>query len=172
MPRAPELDTAPVRAGQSARLRRAALLVGVLVAVLLLVAYWFLASGRNSGADAGNRRLVARGAEIYAAHCATCHGKNLEGEADWRGRKPNGELPAPPHDAEGHTWHHADPVLFAITRDGGQPFMPPGMKSAMPAFGPVLADGDIWAVLAFIKSRWPDDIRARQAQITSAAANR
>jgi mono/diheme cytochrome c family protein len=35
----------------------------------------------------------------------------------------------------------------------------------MPAFGGVLSDADIAAVLAFIKSRWPADIRARQARI-------
>jgi hypothetical protein len=28
-------------------------------------------------------------------------------------RKPDGKLPAPPHDASGHTWHHADAQLFS-----------------------------------------------------------
>lgn len=38
----------------------------------------------------------------------------------------------------------------------------------MPAFGQTLSDREIWAVLAFIKSRWPDEIRARQVEITRA----
>ena len=38
----------------------------------------------------------------------------------------------------------------------------------MPAFGQTLSDAEIWAVLAFIKSRWPEEIRARQAEITRA----
>ena len=33
----------------------------------------------------------------------------------------------------------------------------------MPAFGGRLGDADIWAVLAFIKSTWPPEIRAAQA---------
>jgi mono/diheme cytochrome c family protein len=38
----------------------------------------------------------------------------------------------------------------------------------MPAFGQTLSDEKIWAVLAFIKSRWPEETRARQAEITRA----
>ena len=153
----------------AATLRRHALLAGVLLVLALLVAYWVAAPGEISGADPGNPRLVARGGQLYATHCASCHGKNLEGEPDWRNPKPSGQLPAPPHDANGHTWHHSDRQLFDITKQGGQPFMPQGLTSAMPAFETVLADGDIWAVLAFIKSRWPAEIRARQERIPNAA---
>jgi mono/diheme cytochrome c family protein len=35
----------------------------------------------------------------------------------------------------------------------------------MPAFGQSLSDRDIAAVLAYIKSRWPAEIRERQARI-------
>jgi len=143
-----------------------------LIAVALGVAYWAAAPEGLAGADAGDPELVARGAEIYAAQCATCHGKNLEGEANWRVQKPSGVLPAPPHDESGHTWHHGDDQLFAITKRGGQPFMPPGMQSAMPAFEAGLTDRDIWAVLAYIKSRWPDNIQARQARVTEAQRER
>jgi mono/diheme cytochrome c family protein len=34
----------------------------------------------------------------------------------------------------------------------------------MPAFGDRLGDREIWAVLAFIKSRWPAEIRAVQEE--------
>ena len=59
--------------------------------------------------------LLAEGAQLYAQHCASCHGSQLEGQPNWRERLPNGRLPAPPHDDSGHTWHHPDHVLFAIT---------------------------------------------------------
>ena len=36
----------------------------------------------------------------------------------------------------------------------------------MPGYDGVLANADIWAVLAFIKSSWPEDIRRRQATAT------
>ena len=33
-------------------------------------------------------------------------------------RLPSGRVPAPPHDASGHTWHHPDGVLFRIVKEG------------------------------------------------------
>ncbi len=106
--------------------------------------------------------LVALGQDIYSTHCATCHGAQFEGQPNWRTRLPNGRLPAPPHDASGHTWHHPDSVLFRITKEGIQSVAPPGYASDMPAFDDVLSDREIRAVLSYIKSQWPPEIRARQ----------
>jgi mono/diheme cytochrome c family protein len=78
-------------------------------------------------------------------------------------------LPAPPHDASGHTWHHPDDVLFGITKRGLAPYAPPGYVSDMPAFGGTLSDDEIRAVLAYIKSQWPPQIRARQKAISEQA---
>lgn len=114
------------------------------------------------GADPMNAKLVTRGHELYSLHCAACHGPKLEGQPNWRVRKPDGTLPAPPHDASGHTWHHDDKVLFDYTKQGGQALMPEGVTSGMPGFEGVFSDADIWAVLSFIKSRWPEEIRQRQ----------
>ena len=114
------------------------------------------------GAHARDAKLVAQGQAVYEQHCADCHGKNLEGEPDWRTKKPDGTLPAPPHDESGHTCHHHDQLLFDYTKHGGQALAPDGFKSGMPAFGETLSDDDIWAVLAFIKSRWPAEIQNRQ----------
>ena len=121
------------------------------------------------GADAGDAALVALGAETYAAHCALCHGVNLEGEAGWRWQKADGTFPAPPHDANGHTWHHPDDYLFEYTRRGGAALAPAGFRSNMPSFADALSDAEIWASLAFIKSRWPDAIRSRQARLNGRA---
>jgi mono/diheme cytochrome c family protein len=116
------------------------------------------------GADPADAALVARGAAVYAQHCAICHGARLEGQPNWRERLPNGRLPAPPHDASGHTWHHPDAQLFTLTKEGPAALLP-GYESDMPGFRGVLTDGEIWAVLAYIKSTWPEAIRARQAGI-------
>ena len=99
---------------------------------------------------------VAQGQEIYAQHCAACHGAKLEGQPNWRERMANGRMPAPPHDESGHTWHHTDEVLFGITKHGLVPgkYAPPGYQSDMPAFGGTLSDTEIRAVLAFIQSHW------------------
>ena len=109
-----------------------------------------------------------RGKRLYAETCASCHGPNLEGEPDWRQPGPDGVLPAPPHDATGHTWHHGDAMLFDYTRHGGQAMMEArgmgGFQSGMPGFGDQLDDSEIRDILAFIKSTWPADIRRAQAR--------
>lgn len=106
--------------------------------------------------------VVAEGAEIYQARCASCHGADLEGQPDWQTPLDDGRLPAPPHDEDGHTWHHPDELLIRITRLGtAEAIGQPDFKSDMPAFGAVLTDAEIVAALSFIKSRWPEPIRQR-----------
>jgi mono/diheme cytochrome c family protein len=118
-------------------------------------------------ADARDAARLARGERVYAQHCASCHGAKLEGQPNWRGRLPNGRLPAPPHDESGHTWHHADALLFAITKQGlVPPYAPAGYESDMPAFGKTLSEEEIWAVLAYIKSHWTSsEVREARAQM-------
>jgi mono/diheme cytochrome c family protein len=109
---------------------------------------------------------LALGEKLYALHCASCHGANLEGQPDWRKRSPNGRFPAPPHDASGHTWHHPDEVLFAITKHGlVPPYAPAGYESDMPAFGGKLSDQEIRAVLSYIESRWSPEVLKRRAEM-------
>ncbi len=120
-------------------------------------------------ADPEDAAQVALGAEIYAAQCASCHGANLEGQRGWRRPLPSGKLLAPPQDATGHTWHHPDEHLFRVTKFGTEAVARPGYKSDMIGFGEVLSDEEIWAVLAYIKSNWPPEIRRRQAAIDQRA---
>ena len=108
------------------------------------------------------REQLALGRRIYADDCASCHGRSLEGQADWQTAGANGRLPAPPHDASGHSWHHPDSELFLITKKGLTAIVP-GYESDMPAFEGVLTDAEIEAVLAFIKSTWPEREREYQA---------
>jgi len=124
-------------------------------------------AGQEPRADPSDAAQVARGAKAYAEQCAACHGAKLEGQPDWRRRLANGRLPAPPHDESGHTWHHPDHVLFAITKNGlVPPYAPKDYESDMPAFGGKLPDRDIWAALAYIKSHWSSpDVLAARAEI-------
>ncbi len=116
-----------------------------------------IAAGESISANPKDAKQVERGKMIYVKFCAGCHGINLEGQANWRKRKPDGKLPAPPHDETGHTWHHPDKMLFDITKNGLQPpNAPENYKTDMPAWKDMLTDEDIWAALAYIKSRWPD----------------
>lgn len=143
--------------------KRGILLLAALGIGLSAIAGYLLLMGPGlSGADPDDPATVALGRSVYAEHCAECHGKNLEGETDWRTPKGDGTLPAPPHDENGHTWHHGDEVLFRYTKEGGAAIAPAGFKSGMPGFGGTLSDEQIWAVLAFIKSTWPEPVRQRQ----------
>jgi len=114
--------------------------------------------------DLADPSLIARGKSVYVEHCASCHGAGLEGQPNWRKPLPSGRLPAPPHDASGHTWHHSDAQLFAMTKDGSAA-VAPGYETDMPAYRDILRDADIWAVLGFIQSTWPPDIRQRQQRL-------
>ena len=114
---------------------------------------------------------ISRGRHLYAQHCASCHGAKLEGQANWQEPLPNGRMPAPPHDATGHTWHHSDRELLLITKKGMAAVVP-GYQSDMPAFENVLSDPDIETVLAFIKENWPREARRYQADRTIAEDRR
>jgi mono/diheme cytochrome c family protein len=150
--------------------RRTVIWIGSAVLAFLAAAMvvWTLMPGGDR-ADPTDNTQVALGRTVYAEHCASCHGANLEGQPDWRERKPDGKMPAPPHDATGHTWHHPDDVLFGITKQGIAAFAPPGYASDMPAFDGVLTDEQIWAVLAYLKSSWPAEIQARQTALKQQA---
>jgi len=130
---------------------------------------WFGLYPQAPAIDPDDPSQVALGERIYAAHCAMCHGANLEGQPNWMDHKPNGRLPAPPHDVSGHTWHHPDQQLMLITKKGLSAVVP-GYQSDMPAFESVLSDAEIAAVLAFIESRWPSDTRERQKALTRASS--
>lgn len=153
--------------------RRATVLAGATVAGLITLA----ALAQQQGGEARVEGLtflgepvtadeIALGQDLYAANCASCHGADLEGQPDWKRRLESGRMPAPPHDETGHTWHHADRQIFTITKLGVGGVVP-GYESDMPAFEGVLTDEEIRAVLAFIKSTWPDRQRDFQADVTA-----
>ena len=79
---------------------------------------------------------------------------------------PNGRLPAPPHDASGHTWHHTDRVLFDIVKRGPAAIVGAGYESDMPGYEGVLTDDEITSIVDYIKSTWPDKERALQSERT------
>lgn len=110
--------------------------------------------------------LVERGATVYRTHCAVCHGQTGEGEPNGMVQNPDGTYPPPPHDSSGHTWHHGDGLLFEIIRDGGAQFETGAFRSRMPAWGEVLSDEEIRAVITYLKTPWDVEERAFQAEVS------
>ena len=143
----------------------------VLAVLVALGGYISWRAGISSADPAGLLRpddpaLVTQGAAVYAQACAACHGNALQGEPDWQTANADGTLPAPPHDATGHTWHHADELLFRITKFGTQDAL--GLEnyaSNMPAFEGTLTDAEIIAALSFIKASWPEEIRSQHDRL-------
>ena len=104
---------------------------------------------------------------LLSEACASSHGKNLEGQPNWRIWQDNGRLPAPPHAVTGHNWHDPDRQLFDMTKLGLKALS--GLEvyeTDMPTFQGSLSDEEIWVVLAYIKSTWPAEARTRQESIT------
>jgi hypothetical protein len=97
----------------------------------ILYALW---AERRTLADPDDAQQVARGKSVYSQHCGACHGLRLEGQPNWQEKLPTGRMPAPPHDASGHTWHHPDSMLFGMTKLGLIPgkYAPPNTKATCP----------------------------------------
>ncbi|GAB5438111.1 c-type cytochrome [Falsiruegeria mediterranea] len=132
---------------------------------------WIAVSILLSSPSVADHELLERdlkdGQALYKEHCASCHGGNLEGQDNWRSPNSDGTLPAPPHDETGHTWHHDNQLLFDYTKLGGSRALAAigvqDFNSGMPAFDDILSDDDVWNILAFIRSTWPERVQKIQA---------
>ena len=158
-------------------MRRAWIAPGIALTVATAAGIVFFTVPENGGLKIGavppgfTLADLETGRELYAQSCAACHGVNLEGQPDWQIIGPDGRLPAPPHNVEGHTWHHADTMLFEYVKIGGQEYLTGQgieFESGMPSFGDQLSDVEIAKILAFIKSTWPEQERKAQADRTRA----
>ena len=125
----------------------------VLAGFALLIAAaglgWFSVAGKG----AAEPEQVVLGRELYRTHCAGCHGGTLEGQPNWQVPLPDGRMPAPSLNAAGHAPHHPESELFRVVKDG-MASVNSGRPTDMPAFGDVLSDEEIRAVIAFITASW------------------
>lgn len=139
--------------------------VAVAIMALLVDARATSATTPFHFANADNAALVDEGGQLYALACASCHGRRLQGQALWQLRDQYAGMRAPAHDQTGHTWQHGDEDLFHMTKYGRFAAAPDTYKSYMPAYEHRLSDGQILAVIAYIKSRWPIGLRASQSML-------
>lgn len=95
-----------------------------------------------------------RGAAVYAADCASCHG------ADGLGAGPGSRNLKPPPAQLG--WlaklppSRLDPFMYWSIADGGTV-----LKTDMPSFKGKLTDEQIWSVIGYIQARLPIKAPAR-----------
>ena len=140
--------------------------VPLVLFIMLWVMQTAISPAHAENTDSIESSQIKRGKVVSNKFCSLCHGRSLEGQPNWRKQKDDGKLPAPPLNGTGHTWHHADKLLFGIIKEGlVPPYGPPNYKTDMPAWGTTLSDEDIWAVLTYIKSRWPAEAQKIQKEI-------
>lgn len=145
-------------------------LTATLVLASLLVAHLSDQHRVLTWFDGANSQHLILGQQVYQTSCAACHGANLEGQPNWQSPGLDGLMPAPPHDETGHTWHHPDALLLDIVKYGvAAASNLENYQSAMPAYEGVLSDEEIIAVLAFIKSQWPDELQDSHDQLNERA---
>lgn len=113
-----------------------------------------------------------QGQQVYAQYCASCHGANGEGQFPTAPNQSDatGRIGAPPHNGNGHTWHHGDEMMIRYVREGGISLTDPMNFYPMPAFSDQLTNDEIITVLGYIKTLWNDEQRTRQQRATEAEA--
>lgn len=133
-----------------------------------LIAAWLglnaLASPASSAGVRGSEARIDAGSRIYASQCAACHGAKGEGRPDWERPDTSGEMPDPPHDSTGHTWKHADAMLYRIVRNGWRDPYNKTSRMTMPGFGQTLSPGEVRDVIAYLKTMWTPEQRKFQIE--------
>ena len=100
-----------------------------------------------------SQEQVMQGRDLYQTYCAECHQPDASGTTNWRSLNAEGKLPPPPLNGTAHTWHHPLSVLRRTVRLGGVP-----LGGSMPGFADKLSDEQIDAILAWVQTRWSDEI--------------
>ena len=131
--------------------RCATLRLCTLVMALLVMGSWPPAAEAQRNYDP---QVLATGKSLYQAHCAACHGVNAESTvADWHVPDADGRYPPPPLNGTAHTWHHPLPSLMQTVREGTA-----SIGGSMPGWKETLDDEQIFSILVWLTSLWPDEI--------------
>ena len=133
-------------------------------AAIALFAIATLAHAAGTGSPAPDRMRLDTGRAIYQQRCAACHGAQGEGAPHWQQRDANGEMPPPPHDAQGHTWKHSDAMLYRLVSNGWRDPFNKTDRPTMPAFKDTLSPNEIRAVITYLKTLWTPQQRRFQRE--------
>ncbi|MBV8817781.1 MAG: cytochrome c [Acidobacteriaceae bacterium] len=92
-----------------------------------------------------SKKSIAQGRTVYQRNCVGCHG--ADGKATVDVVADASDLTAP------KTWKngYSEGEIFRSIRDGE--------GASMPAFQSQISDEDIWRLVNFIRSLWPEEMR-------------
>lgn len=115
-------------------------------------------------ASQSRQETLDEGRVVYEQYCAGCHGLEGQGQPDWDRKNKLGELPAPPHGPEGHTWKHSDQMLYNIIAEGWRDPWNETDRKTMPAFKDILKPAEIRSVVEYLKTMWTPEQRQHQKE--------
>ncbi len=98
---------------------------------------------------------IARGAELYAQHCAQCHGPQAQGHPDWQTPSDGSFAAAPPLNGTGNDWKRNRGELVAVIKDG---VVRKDGVLVMPAWKQRLSERDIDDIIVWFQSQWPPPV--------------
>ena len=131
----------------------------ILSSLVIFFIFLFIFLSFNTSSISKNIDLF-KGMELYNKNCSSCHMMNLAGNPDWKtGVDEDGQRLAPPLNGTGHTWHHSPNQLYQIIRYGYKKF-DPNYKGKMLG-NEELSEDDVWSILEYIKSIWPEKIKTK-----------
>lgn len=100
-------------------------------------------------------KSIARGKQFYLLHCVECHDQDGKG----LGRRDfNGTPPADLTNPDEWLYGTSAEAIFVSVRDGS--------KNDMPGFKDKLQDEQIWNVVNFMRSLWPESKRPKLETVT------
>jgi mono/diheme cytochrome c family protein len=100
-------------------------------------------------------KSIARGKQFYLLHCVECHDQDGKG----LGRRDfNGTPPADLTNPDEWLYGTSAEAIFASVHDGS--------KNDMPGFKDRLQDEQIWHVVNFLRSLWPESKRPKLETVT------
>lgn len=134
--------------------------------VLFITCLLLSAAGQAlaGGFASSEAKLLEEGKRIYQQYCAGCHGIQGEGQPNWDKQNSLGELPAPPHNSQGHTWKHSDAMLYRLVAEGWRDPWNETERLTMPAFGDTLTPKQIRLVIDYLKTLWTPEQRRHQKE--------
>jgi mono/diheme cytochrome c family protein len=125
------------------RVAGAAIIGSVGLGVLMLL----LATSGDPTPDSGRpnpvpvtEESVSAGADLFATHCAACHGADARGGGPQAGTTPV----RPPSLVSDHLRAHTDGDLFYWITNG--------LPGGMPAWGDALSEQERWQIVNFLRS--------------------
>jgi len=161
----PKKTTLPEEKNKSGNMKHLFILGGV---ILLAFGVSFALKSYNetpSSTEQYTQKASTKGEKIFNRYCASCHGIGAVGEDPENhrngGKKPDGSYYAPALNGTAHAFHHADNLLFQTIKNGSA-----APDSPMRGFKGVLSDEEIYEVMNYFKSLWPEEIQEKHAQMS------